>query len=232
MSSADHTFGQLLRHAAPLVMAPPGPLPPVGPQLRGVVRSGTDRARVLYCPDARMNRGFGFEFELSSNGQELNVDAAIDWLRTVIPATGSPHSPFGASPVTDSHDNLVVAAADAGFSASRDGPWYDQNLFSILSILIHGGGFPWFEDVYSCTGFLLRENKRCRFYVRSEPGGDIYGLDVPLVSPDGRVRPGMGGNFPQELASIIRTQHILAQPRISAFDDYASLVFDLTDWAI
>lgn len=230
MSPTDHTFGLLLRHAAPLVMAPSGTLPPQGPNLRGVVRSSANSARVFYCPDSQMDRGFGFEFELFSNGQSLDVDWAIDWLRASTPALTWPNSQDNAPSTNDSHNNRIVAAADVGFSLPSERRWYDQNLFSVLSILVHGGGFPWFEDVYSCAGFLLLANNRCRFYVKVKEGAEVYGLDVPLTASDGRVHPGAGGNFPQELASIIRTRHLLTQPRITTPDDYAPLVFDLADW--
>ncbi|MGC4744669.1 hypothetical protein ACLQ28_03235 [Micromonospora sp. DT201] len=229
MNLADFTFGRLLRHAAPLVMAPPGSLPPGGPQLRGLVRSGDEQARMFYCHDAAMTSGTGFEFELLSNGGELNVDAAVEWIRVVASSIDSLQSTDGMPMLRDSHNNVIIAATDAGFEPKRL-EWYDQNLFGMLSILIHGGGFPWFEDVYSFAGFMLSGNGRCRIYIKVAATGEAYGLDVSLVDKSGGVSAGSGGTLPQELASIIRTGTLLVQPKVHANDDYAPVVFDMTKW--
>ncbi|MBM0274969.1 hypothetical protein [Micromonospora tarensis] len=230
MSSVDATFGRLLRHAAPLVMAPPGSLPNGGPQLRGLVRVGDEKARVFYCPDTTMTHGTGFEFELLAGDGELDVDAAVEWMRVAASSLDSWQSAPDVPTFRDSHGNLIVSALDAGFDSTRGLAWYDQNLFGMLSIFIHGGGFPWFEDVYSCAGFMLVGDGRCRVYIRLTASGEMYGLDLPLVESRGGIRPGSGGTFPQEVASVIRTNTLVAQPRVEANDDYAPVVFDMTRW--
>jgi hypothetical protein len=223
----NHVFSSILRALAPLVMAPPGPLPPRGPQLRGVVRVGDTHVRVVFSEDGRMTAGVAFQFALSDGGKELDIDAAIDWLRTVA-AIEMPRIVSQYRRGCDSHGNVIVDAYDAGFVVGGDAMWYDHNLFGLLSILVHGGGFPWFEDVYACSGFMLCPGRKCRIYIRVTDSGESYGLQIPLALTTGHIPAGLGGSLPQELVSHVRTD-LINQPSVDGHDDYGA-VFDVARW--
>jgi hypothetical protein len=223
---ADHLFALLLRQAAPLVLAPPEPYPRLG----GIARAGSDRARMFLTGGSLPTPGIGIEFRLASDRGELPIELALDWIRT-----------FSASPdllrvveqpgkTTDSHGYRIIEAATAGFRPDQMSPRFDHNIFAILSILVHGGGFPWFEDVYTCAGFLITGPQLLRIYVRVTSTGEIYGIEIPLASSSGEVVPGMGGSFPQELASVIRNGTLAQQPQIDIEDDYCTTVYDMTAW--
>ncbi|MBM0256148.1 hypothetical protein [Micromonospora sp. 4G55] len=83
-------------------------------------------------------------------------------------------------PPYDNHRNAVVDAESVGFRALRRESATDLNLFALFSLLVHGGGFPWFEDVYMFAGFMLTGDAPCRCYVRVTGAGAVYGLDIPL----------------------------------------------------
>lgn len=229
---AGHVFGLLLRQAAPLVLAPPGPFPSALPQLRGVVRTGSDRARVIFSvkPDADAARSVGFEFPLVGDRGELPVDLALDWLRTSVASRDLPQTIEKLGSTEDGHRNVIVDAQAAGFTPDAMTPRYDHNVFATLSILVHGGGFPWFEDVYTCAGFLITTSTRWRIYIRLTETGEVHGIDAPLVSSNGTVISGMGTTFPQVLASVLRTGTLASQPLVDATDEYSTNVYDMTSW--
>jgi hypothetical protein len=177
-----------------------------------------------------MTHGVGFEFELVADGHGMNVQAALDWVRAVVATRSIEPGSSEFARTKDSHGNLIVMADRAGFDPVAGGPWYDQNLFSMLSIFVHGGGFPWFEEFYSCMGFMLTGSDRCRIYIRVESSGDTYGLDMPLMSSDGRVPTGMGGSLPQEVASLVGSGGLSNLPRLDVRDDYSSIVIEMTSW--
>ncbi|MEU4621004.1 hypothetical protein AB0G04_13625 [Actinoplanes sp. NPDC023801] len=60
--------------------------------------------------------------------------------------------------------------------------------------------------------------------------GKICGIELPLTSSSGDVVPGMGGSFPQELASVIRNGTLVRQPQTGIEDDYCATVYDMTAW--
>lgn len=77
MDRENHLHDQFLRILAPLVMAPVGPQPADVVRLGGVVRAGADRTRVVLDAVA-------VEFGLvGADGAEIDVHAAVDWLRTL-----------------------------------------------------------------------------------------------------------------------------------------------------
>jgi hypothetical protein len=92
-----------------------------------------------------MRRGVGFDFPLELDGAPLPVDAAIDWMRTDGITDFEDLSKLH-EPSVDSHQNSIIDAVRSGFDPSAT-PSDDHSLFGVLSMLIHGGGFPWFEDV-------------------------------------------------------------------------------------
>lgn len=217
----EHLFGFLLRRIAPLVVAPVGPLPPAGFQLRGVVRAGHTRARVVFSPDARRESGIGYEFTLSEDG----VDAAIDWLRITVSAGVTP-----TGGVVDSHGNTVGDAAEHGFRPTGLNRTDDHNVFSLLSTLVHGGGSPWFEDEYTCAGFMLGPSGACRVYVRVAATGEVYGLHLPMEEADGTNVSGKAGSLPSVLGSLIDNGTLFTLPVVDTADDYCRIVYDLGDW--
>ncbi len=227
-----HVFASLLRHVAPLVMAPPGPIPPTAPQLRGVVRSSNSMALVSFCYGGDFLSGNAFEFDLFHEGQPLAVDSAVEWVRSTVhnPVTNSRTNLPARS---DSHGNRIMSASALGFSYRAGPSWYDQNLFGMLSIFIHGGGFPWFEDVYVCSGFMVIDAAVCRIYINpSSSDMDTFGIDIPLFNAEGTVNAGMGGSLPQELASLVESGTIRNQPRLLVEDNYCSAVFDMRRWVV
>lgn len=225
----DYKFSFLLRRIAPLVMAPPGPLPPTGTRLRGVVRAGRQRARVVFSADERMESGVGFEFALSGDGPEFEIDAAIDWLRVTVGAgLELPIGPTGA--VVDGHHNTIWNAAEHGFRSTAQDLWYDHNLFSLLSTFVHGGGSPWFDNDYTCAGFMLGPASTCRIYLRITATAEVFGVHLPLARADGTIIAGMAGSLPQELASLVDSKTLFVQPKIETVDDYCQAVYDLRSW--
>ena len=230
MDLEDHIFGSVLRQALPLLVAPPGSLPPAGLHLRGIVRSAPTKALVVFSRNSQVSPGIGCEFDLVSGQNQLRVDAAIDWLRVAIPDLDLPSGEV-SSARNDSHGNYIVSAAAAGFAGNSDPVWYDQNLFGMLSIFVHGGGFPWFEEIFTCQGFMLLDSNTCRIYVRINADDDgIVGLDIPLNRADGAIIAGMGGNFPQELASVIGSNTLRNQPQVPTRDEYCAKVYDMARW--
>jgi hypothetical protein len=221
----DGVFSFLLRSMAPLVVAPLGPLPPQGVRLRGVVRADPRHARVVLSGDATMASGTAIDFSLVG----LDVEAAVDWLRNesahvVGVARGQEPKAY------DSHNNILVDARAVGFGVDRQPVFYDQSLFGLFSLLVHGGGFPWFEDVYTFAGFMLQDNLKCRIYLTATANSDVYGIEIPLAHPDGEILHSFGGSLPQELVSLVREEDLLLQPSIDRADDYCIEVFDMAKW--
>ncbi|WP_412735321.1 hypothetical protein [Krasilnikovia sp. MM14-A1259] len=173
-----------------------------------------------------MTSGIGFQFSLDGE-EEFEVDAAIDWLRAT--ASVRADSTQGAID-TDSFANVIFDAAEQGFRSTGYSPWHDHNLFSLLSTFIHGGGAPWFEDVYTLAGFMIDSPSTCRIYVRLARTNETCGLRIPLMRSDGRIRSGMAGSLPQALTSLINTETLFVQPELDAEDTYCSKVFDMTTW--
>jgi hypothetical protein len=231
VSLEDNVFGFLLRQALPLVVAPAGSRPPGDPRLRGVVRSALRRARVILSRDPQMLSGIGFEFDLVDDEAEISVDGLIDWLRFEAPGLGHTSATDDAPIGQDAHSNSIFDANRAGFSSSSVPVSADNNLFSMLSIFVHGGGFPWFDDIYSCMGFMRLGNDACRVYIRGRSQSDkTVGLDIPLRATDGKIRSGMGGNFPQEIASLVSSDTLQVQPRSPLSDEYCEYAFEMAKW--
>jgi hypothetical protein len=225
----DATFSFMLRSIIPLLVAPPGPLPSRGPRLRGVVRVDHGSARVVLSDDPTMTSGLAVQFALSSSDRALNVEAAIDYLRANV-ATDMVRFHSLLTGGWDSHHNLIVKASEFGFSNSGQGAFYDHSLFGLASLLVHGGGFPWFEDLYTFAGLMLRGGNKCRIYIRRAKDRKNYGIEIPLSGADGRTAHGFGGSLPQELAPLVRGGDLFLQPTVDDHDDYCGEIFDMARW--
>lgn len=223
----SHTFGFLLRSLIPLVLSPADPAQSGNVRLRGVVQSGESRARIAFSRDAEMREGVGFDFPLEIQGEPLPVDSAIDWMRADGIASFDNRAKLHGV-TTDSHRNSYVDGIQAGFLPSAT-PSYDHTLFGVLSILVHGGGFPWFEDVFTCSGFMLRPASKVRLYLRLTEKATVWGVDVPLVNARTHAPVGLGV-LPQELHSLLSDGQSLPAPTVDESDDYCSEIFDMTDW--
>ncbi|GAA0713967.1 hypothetical protein Drose_25940 [Dactylosporangium roseum] len=229
MSLEDGTYDFMLRGVIPLVVVPPGSLPPSGPRLRGAVRASNERARIAVSDDARMTSGVGVEFELSGAGQPLDVRAAIDYVRFVLPGQldairNQPSRRY------DSCMNVIVEAATLGFSQQHEALHHDQSLYTLLNLMVQGGGSPWFEEFYTLAGFMLVGDHRCRIYIRIMDSGVTYGLEIPLLRRDGKVLQHFGGSLPQELVPLLREGQLVNQPVVDTRDDYCAAVFDMARW--
>ncbi|MFI7596717.1 hypothetical protein [Actinoplanes sp. NPDC049681] len=168
------------------------------------------------------------EFHLTGDdGAELDVHAAVDWVRTLSYADLA-----AAAGDCDSHGNVVVAAETLGLSASHRATEYDINYFSMLRQLLYGGGALWFEDIFTLHGYLLTGPGRHRLYINNSKTGTITGIDLPLTQADGTIWPGQGGSFPVELPSLVRDDELHHQTKINAIDDYCSTVYDMSDWVM
>ena len=178
-----------------------------------------------------MSSGVGCEFGLVRDGQPLCVDAAIDWFRLTVPDLDPTSGQDEGTKRHDSHANLIIDATRAGFVNENRSASYDQNLFGMLSVFVHGGGFSWFEEIYTCHGFMLVDAHTCRVYIQiNAEAGVTIGLDLPLARADGTINPGMGGSFPQELASVVGSGALHAQPEVPSNDEYCTKVYDMARW--
>ncbi|SCE98373.1 hypothetical protein GA0074696_2047 [Micromonospora purpureochromogenes] len=225
--ATDAAFSYLARNLIPLVVIPPGPLPRNRPRLRGLVRVGDDRVRVALTVDPSTTSGVAIEFPLTEGEEPLPAEAVVDFLRTVhVEDLGRA---VGHQPRYDNHRNAVVDAESVGFRALRRESATDLNLFALFSLLVHGGGFPWFEDVYTFAGLMLTGDVSCRCYVRVTGTGAVYGLDIPLRDTDGWPLSSYT-SLPQELTPLIREKDLFRQPQINDEDDYCAAVYDLIHW--
>ncbi|MCY1144518.1 hypothetical protein OWR29_41525 [Actinoplanes sp. Pm04-4] len=224
----DHTFGLLLRSIAPMVMSGAASHGGECPRLRGVVRASESHARIVVSSDLSMSTGVAFQFPLRlESGDPLPAGAAIDWVRESDSAgiRGSAEKPDRG---LDSHGNAIVDAIDAGFDPHRETA-LDHGLFGLLSMLIHGGGYPWFEDTYTSMGFMLRPSEQARLYVSLTGRRTVWEADIPLRHPRTH-RPVDYGSLPQELASLLRDGERLPGKTVTGRDDYCSEVFDMSEW--
>ncbi|BDT97428.1 hypothetical protein [Nocardia sputorum] len=227
--TADATFDFLLCSTVPLVLAPLGPWPPTGARLRGVVRPDSPHARIALSVAEDISTAVALDFDLVAEGGGLDVGAAVDHLRfTVAPAVADLRLVHEHSP-RDSHGNVVVAASETGFGSSAVPISSDQRLFSLFSLLVHGGGIPWFEDLYTFAGFMFTDPRVCRIYLRMTATGLTYGVDLPLVGTDGRPMLGFS-NLPQELAPLVRNGDLATRRVLDDTDDYCTAVVDLGTW--
>lgn len=200
--------------------------PPAGAvRLRGLIRVG-DHARIAVTTDPDQRTGYAFEFPLDHADAGFDIASCIDWLRTV---TARDLISYADGSERDSHGNRIVAAVDVGWSAQLRATRPDQNYFTLLSLLLFGGGPLWFEDTYALAGYLLTGRGRHRLYLHDQAAGKVLGIDLPLTAADRQVTPGFGGQLPQELASIIRSGQIRVQPQLKP-DEYCTVVYDLTAW--
>jgi hypothetical protein len=223
LSRADDQYDLLLRAAAPLTVAPLGSTAAPGPRLRGVVRTGS-HARLVVTAEPGQHTGVAIDFPLDDG---FDAAACLDWTRST-PAQQL-HTAARSSNRQDSHGNRIIAAAVAGWRPDLQPTEPDQNYFTLLSLLLFGGGALWFEDVYTVTGYLLIGAGRHRLYVHDQATSEQLGLDLPLTATGGRVTPGFAGSLPQELASVLSSGHIRVQPTRPA-DDYCTTAYDLTKW--
>ncbi|NYF54572.1 hypothetical protein [Micromonospora purpureochromogenes] len=225
--AADAAFSYLARNLIPLVVMPPGPLPRDRLRLRGLVRVGAERVRVAVTVDPSTAAGVAIEFPLTEGEEPLAAEAVVGFIRTV--DVKDLVRVVGHQPRYDNHRNAVVDAESVGFRALRGESATDLNLFALFSLLVHGGGFPWFEDVYTFAGFMLTGDGPCRCYVRVTGTGAVYGLDIPLRDTAGRPLSGFT-SLPQELAPLIREKDLFRQPQVDDEDEYCEAVYDLSQW--
>ncbi|MGA5301774.1 hypothetical protein ACPCHT_17730 [Nucisporomicrobium flavum] len=228
MERENHLHEQLVGVLAPLVVAPCGPQPADAVRFAGVVRAGANRTRVVLLAGASAPVRVAVEFQLiGDDGSELDVHAAVDWIRTLAPADLA-----AVTGGRDSHGNVVVAAGRLGLSSDRRATEYDVNYFSMLRQMLYGGGALWFEHIFTLSGYLLTGPGRHRLYISDTRTGAVTGIDLPLTQADGTIWPGQGGSFPVELPSLVRDDELQHQKRITAADDYGSVVYDMTDWVM
>ncbi|WP_225729606.1 MULTISPECIES: hypothetical protein [unclassified Nocardia] len=226
--TSDNAFSFLLRTMIPLIVAPIGPLPPTGVQLRGVVRADDERVRVVLSADARMTSGLAIEFDLARDAEASTVKPIMDHVRAGV--APQMDELLRIHPQTrDSHSNIVVPASATGFRPAAQPAHYDQALFSVFSLFVHGGGFPWFEEDYTFGGFMFRSDRICRIYVKVTATDAVYGFDAPINGPHGPGTYGYG-LLPQELAPLARTGDLAAKPVVDDTDDYCVAVVDLSSW--
>lgn len=228
MDRENHLHEQLLGIVAPLVMGPCGHQTPQAIRLGGIVRAGANQTRIVLLAGAPAPARIAIEFRLTGHdGTELDVHAAVDWMRALrysdLISVAGEH---------DSHGNIIVAADTLGFSASHQAAEYDINYFSMLRQLLYGGGALWFEHIFTLSGYLLTEPGRHRLYVNNTATGTVTGIDLPLTQADGTIWPGQGGSFPVELPSLVRDDELQHQTKIATVDDYCSVVYDMGDWVM
>lgn len=224
-TTADATFSFLLRSTVPLVLAPLGQ--PGGVWLRGVVRADPAHARVVLSADTDPTPAIALEYNLAPGGKALNVAAAVDHARfTIAPQISDLLATHHRQP-HDSHGNVVVLAASTGFGNTADPAYPDQRLFSLFSVLVHGGGFPWFEDLYTFAGFMFTDSNVCRIYLHVTGTDLTYGIDLPLTGPDGRPTAGFTP-LPQELAPLVRNGALGKRRVLDDTDEYCTAVIDLS----
>ncbi|MEV4703922.1 hypothetical protein [Actinoplanes sp. NPDC049316] len=228
MDRENHLHDQLVGIVAPLVMAPCGPQPADVVRLGGVVRAGVNETRIVLLAGAQASAGVAIEFRLvAEDGAELDVHAAVDWIRTLGFADLD-----AAAAERDSHGNVVVAADAMGFSPDHRATEYDINYFSMLRQMLYGGGALWFEDIFTLSGFLLTGPGRHRLYITNSRTGAVVGIDLPLTQSDGTIWPGQGGSFPVELPSLVRDDELSHQTKVTTVDGYCSVVYDMADWVL
>ncbi|WP_280495945.1 hypothetical protein [Nocardia asiatica] len=228
IDTGDHAFSFLLRTMIPLIVAPLGPLPPTGVQLRGVVRVNDERVRVALSDGARMLPGLAVEFDLARDADASSVGPIMDHVRAnVAPRMTQLMATYPQT--SDTHSNVVIHASATGFDPSAASLYYDQGLFSVFSLFVHGGGFPWFEEDYTFGGFMFRSDHTCRIYIRITATDEIYGFDAPINGPHG---PGVFGYglLPQELAPLARTGDLASKTIVDDTDEYCLAVVDLSSW--
>jgi hypothetical protein len=226
-SPEDGAFGFLLRSMVPFVLDPLGLSPSSAIALRGVVRT-SHRARVAISQDSDLASGVAVEFELGHGSRVLDVEAAVRYLQSN--AAQILRRPVASDAIFDSHHNVLVNATAAGFGTEAPRSSYDQSLFGLFSILVHGGGFPWFEDVLTFDGFMFPNRTTCRVYLRIADSGRVVGIEVPLLTVDGQPRHRFAGSLPQELASLVRAGDLLNQPQVDQRDEYCAVIFDMSSW--
>lgn len=223
-TTADATFSFLLRSTVPLVLAPLGQSG--GVRLRGVVRADLDHARVALSADTNLAPAMALEYNLAPGGKALNVATVVDHARfTIAPKISDLLVTHHRQP-HDSHGNLVVLAANVGFDNTAEPMYPDQLLFSLFSVLVHGGGFPWFEDLYTFAGFMFTDSNVCRIYLHVTGTNLTYGVDLPLTGSDGHPTAGFTA-LPHELAPLVRNGDLGKRKVLDDTDDYCTAVIDL-----
>ncbi|MFF0494182.1 hypothetical protein ACFYTQ_34630 [Nocardia sp. NPDC004068] len=222
MSDADARFDFLLSRAIPFVLAPIGS--GGGPRLRGVVRGGAGRARIVLCDSADMRPGVAVEYDL---GSQLDVPSALDHARFVVAPVLDRVAADHSNQPRDSHGDIVIAAADLGFDTTIVTDPGDQRLFGLFSLLT-GGGIPWFADDFAFAGFLHRDADTCRIYIKVTRSARTYGIDLDVTAGPGR-QTGYA-YLTQELAPLARTGDLDDRPVLDDTDDYCDAVIDITAW--
>ncbi|MET7769279.1 hypothetical protein [Nocardia sp. NPDC005366] len=228
IEAADAKFGLLLNSTVPLVLAPVGPHSPTAPRVRGVVRADPTHARIVLAA-GNGTPGIGVQYELLPQATEFNVAAAVDHARFTVAPNLTELARDHAGRVFDRHGNIIIDANELGFDNSNEYTAWDQNIFRLLGILVHGGGFPWFEEDFTFAGFLFTTPETCRIYLRMTSSGTVYGTELPMTYPDGRPFTGYA-YLAQALAPLARTGDLTNQPVIDAADDYCTAVIDLRAW--
>ncbi|MFJ1455621.1 hypothetical protein [Nocardia sp. N2S4-5] len=223
----DGRYMLLLWRAIGMLMNPPGPTPDTLTHLRGVVRPALDCARLVLSEENRHTAGVGIDYALDAD-QGLNVAAALDHARFTVGPQASELLERSSARARDSYGNIVYPADELGFDNGADNTEWDQNIFSVFTLFL-GAGIPSFEQDYTFAGFLFTDSNACRVYIRSTRSRLTYGIDLPLVRPDGGPFKGYA-YLPSELAPLVRTGDIDSHRVEGAEDEYCTAVADLRAW--
>jgi hypothetical protein len=226
-SATDGVFSYLARNLIALVVDPLGPYPAELTRLCGLARVGDQRARVVLSVGARTTPGIAIEFNLTQEDASLDVPAAVDFTRRVAAAGMDRIANSGRA--SDSHGNIVVTATELGFSEPSHEATQDLAMFSLFSVLVHGGGFPWFEDVFTFNGFMSMPNDSFRLYLKRSETKASFGVQIPLRAATG-VPVNTFSALHQELVALIREGELFRREPLDEDDDYCDSVFDLSGW--
>jgi hypothetical protein len=224
---ADGVFSYFLRNLVALVVDPFSPRDPEFTRLCGVARLDGQRARVVLNAGIRAVPGVAVEFDLTPQQSTFDVPAAIEFCRRLGAAELSRIA--RSNRTSDSHGNVVVTANDLGFHEQSFEAPRDIALLSLFSVLVHGGGFPWFEEVFSFNGFMLTASDRFRLYLKKTDTNQTLGVEIPERAPGGTPLTGFTA-LPQELFALIRKGEIFRLECRDMTDDYCDSVFDLSEW--
>jgi hypothetical protein len=226
-SATDGVFSYLVRNLIPLVVDPLLPTTAEITRLCGVARVGDQRVRVVLNLGVRTTPGVAIEFDLTSGESTLDVEAAIRFCQSL--GTARLDHIISSGGALDSHGNTVARATELGFSEKSNDVSQDLALFSLFSLLVHGGGFPWFEDVFTFDGFMLTAPDRCRLYLKTSNTCETFGVEIPLRDSS-QLPLAPSTALPHELSSLIRDGELFRRECLDEVDDYCSSVFDLSEW--
>lgn len=224
---ADSAFNYLARNLIALVVDPIASSAPERVTLRGLGRVNDQRTRVMLSIDAPWHAGVAIEYPLLTEDHAVaDIRSIVDHVRSITP--GDLADVMVSSPLLDGHSNAVISAAELAFDPARAHQSTDLGLFSLLSLMVHGGGFPWFEDVFSFNGFAIRSRDLLRLYLKVADSGECWGVD--LRSDEASMGWTKYGSVHHELVPMVRSRDIFNLPVLSGKDDYCDRAFDLDSW--